>query len=70
VLDALHFATADREHCRLAGPMTGSDHDEVFDARPISPGPTRVHALAINETFCGCEICLKLHNFDLLVHNH
>jgi hypothetical protein len=33
--------------------MTGSDHDEVFDARPISPGPTRVHALAINETFCG-----------------
>jgi hypothetical protein len=41
--------------------MTGGDCDEVFDVRPISSGATRIHAQ---------EICSKLHNFDLLVHNH
>jgi hypothetical protein len=55
MLDAIHFATADRKHCRLAGLMTGGDCDEIFDARPISSGATRVHAQGINEAVSGAE---------------
>jgi hypothetical protein len=35
--------------------MTGGDCDEVFDARAISSGATRVHAQGINEAVSGAE---------------